>query len=69
MRETRSGMVHIMAGCFICDPDGKGRWFAKNALGVAARHHDSTGHPTWCEYGVVVNYGNPPDRQAEADDE
>lgn len=41
MRETSAGVVSVMAGCFICN-GGDAKWFARNALGVAARHHDAT---------------------------
>ncbi|KKL45291.1 hypothetical protein LCGC14_2357180, partial [marine sediment metagenome] len=33
------------------------KWEGKNALAVAARHHDSTGHTTWCEQTISVRYG------------
>jgi hypothetical protein len=32
-------------------------WFGPNAQGVAARHHDATGHATWCEVSLSVWYG------------
>lgn len=56
MRETSAGTVSIMAGCFVCN-NGDAQWFAKNALAVAARHHDATGHTTWCESVLSVRYG------------
>ncbi len=56
MREGWTGQVSIMAGCFNCHGD-KSVWEGKNALGVAARHHDATGHATWCERVLVTRYG------------
>lgn len=54
-RETRAGIVARMAGCFVCHAEAP--WHGKNALALAARHHDATGHPTWCEQVMVVRYG------------
>ena len=57
MRKTKSGVIHAAAGCRICHA-GNAHWFGKNALAVAARHHDTTGHPTWCEQAIIVRYGD-----------
>lgn len=43
----------VRAGCEQC---GK-RWDAPNAQGVAARHHDATGHKTWVEVEMHITYG------------
>ena len=32
-------------------------WTGSNAQGVSARHHDLTGHPTWCEVNLSIRYG------------
>lgn len=32
-------------------------WTGGNAQGVAARHHDATGHATWCDVYMGVRYG------------
>ena len=56
MRETRSGITHSMAGCHQCHGT-EAQWSGKNALAVAARHHDATGHTTWCEQVMSVRYG------------
>lgn len=46
-----------MGGCWVCQPDGSLMWQGKNAMAVAARHHDSTGHRTWAEQHLTVHYG------------
>jgi hypothetical protein len=35
-------------------------WNGKNAQGVAARHHDATGHQTWCDVYMSITYGEKP---------
>lgn len=45
-----------MSGCYQCG-GVDARWHGKNALALAARHHDSTGHTTWCEQVMSVRYG------------
>jgi len=60
MRDTRAGIISIMAGCWTCH-GSDAAWFERNAQAVAARHHDSTGHPTWCESVMRVSYGPTPD--------
>ena len=66
MRKTYSGVTHAMAGCFVCH-GGDAHWQSKNCMGVAARHHDATGHPTWVEQVISVRYGDkldaPPGEQ------
>ena len=56
MRETRAGIVHSMAGCRQCH-GSEAKWQSRNALAVAAKHHDATGHTTWCEQVMSVKYG------------
>lgn len=54
-RETRTGR-EVKAGCFTCHGNMSG-WTSKNAQGVAARHHDATGHPTLVEVSLCIYYG------------
>ena len=57
-RNSRNGWSSItscMAGCFDCGGDAK--WFGKNALAVAARHYDATGHHVWVEQVMATRYG------------
>lgn len=60
---------HVMAGCFTCHGT-EARWFGGNAQGVAARHHDATGHPTWCDVAMSIRYGREAadDRQIDIED-
>lgn len=46
----------VSAGCFHCSGYDV-RWVGNNAQGVAARHHDSTGHQTWVEVQMKIYYG------------
>ena len=57
MRETYVGR-DVQAGCFECY-GYDARWFGPNAQGVAARHHDATGHNTWADVVMTVRYGKP----------
>lgn len=59
MRETYAGIIHAQGGCFQCHGTTT-KWWGKNALAVAARHHDATGHSVWCEQVMSVRYGPPP---------
>ena len=47
---------HVQGGCFVCYGEDA-HWFAPNAQAVAARHHDATGHRTWCEVILSIEYG------------
>jgi len=64
MRETHAGIVQCMAGCRQCDGD-EPRWDGKNAMAVAARHHDATGHTTWVQQVLSVRYGPESETQLE----
>lgn len=55
MRKTYTSR-DVKAGCFECH-GGTAHWWAKNAQGVAARHHDATGHTTWVDVYLSVRYG------------
>lgn len=46
----------VKAGCFVCH-GGMAAWFGGNSQGVAARHHDATGHQTWSDVYMSVRYG------------
>lgn len=50
----------VRAGCYQCDGSNL-KWHGPNAQGVAARHHDATGHDTWVEVGLMIWYGEKPD--------
>ncbi len=53
-----SNVRDLKAGCFDCF-GSDAHWFGPNAQGVAAKHHDSTGHSTWVDVRMTVYYGNP----------
>jgi hypothetical protein len=59
----------VRAGCFICS-GSDARWFGGQAQGTAARHHDATGHATWCDVVMSVRYGTeaPDPRQIDIED-
>jgi hypothetical protein len=44
------------AGCFVCH-GSEAYWRGPNAQAVAARHHDSTKHATWCDVYMAIRYG------------
>ena len=46
----------VMAGCFTCS-GSEAKWRGGNAQGVAARHHDATGHVTWVDVYMSITYG------------
>lgn len=57
MSGRRYGVVRdVMAGCFECY-GSEAHWRGGNAQGVAARHHDATGHTTWCDVTMMIRYG------------
>lgn len=56
MRDTFTSR-DVRAGCFVCH-GSDAHWFGGNAQGVAARHHDATGHTTWSDVYLSVRYGN-----------
>ncbi len=56
-RKTLAGITSSLAGCIVCH-GGEAHWQSRNALAVAARHHDATGHPTWCEQVMSIKYGD-----------
>lgn len=48
----------LYGGCYQCHGD-EAHWFGVNTQGVAARHHDATGHTTWVEIAISIRYGEP----------
>ncbi len=46
----------MSAACVVCH-GYEPHWTGANAQALAARHHDSTGHRTWCEMRLFVTYG------------
>ncbi|OWR21776.1 Uncharacterised protein [Brevundimonas diminuta] len=46
----------VRAGCRTCHGD-QAHWLGRNALAMAAQHHDRTGHQTWCEQELRTVYG------------
>jgi hypothetical protein len=52
-RVMRSTVVEARGGCDRCPV----QWSGKNALALAARHHDKTRHPTWAEQTQRTHYG------------
>lgn len=55
-RPTSTGRT-LQAGCLVCY-DGNAQWTGPNAQGLAARHHDSTKHATWCDVVLSIRYGS-----------
>ena len=55
LRRTVSSRT-VMAGCFQCN-GSEAMWTSGNAMGVAARHHDATGHQTWVDQIIQTTYG------------
>jgi hypothetical protein len=58
-RKTRTSR-DVTAGCFVCGGDDA-MWTGPNAQGVAARHHDATGHETWVDVYMSIRYGDSPE--------
>ncbi|AOG03405.1 hypothetical protein [Bosea sp. RAC05] len=56
LRRTASSRT-VTAGCFQCN-GSMAIWTSGNAMGVAARHHDATGHETWVDQIIMTRYGS-----------
>jgi cytochrome c551/c552 len=54
----------LHGGCFVCHGDAA-KWFGPNAQGVAARHHDATGHQTWVDVCMMIRYGLSGNQQSQ----
>lgn len=52
-RPTRTGLLAVLAHCVNCEWEVESR----NGLGLAAQHHDRTGHEVQVEISRVVIYG------------
>lgn len=57
MSRDTSTSRDVTAGCFTCG-GCEAIWQGGQAQGTAARHHDATGHPTWCDVVMSVRYGS-----------
>jgi len=55
----------VHAGCLICN-DSDYIWHGPNTQGIAARHHDATGHTTWTDVVLIIQYGE--DEKNETND-
>lgn len=64
MRKTYTSRT-VVAGCFDCN-GSDAKWEGPHAQGVAARHHDATGHNTWADVYMSVQYGNHDDKEEPA---
>ena len=53
-RTQHTEVTSARGGCNRC---AGVHWTGKNALAQAARHHDSTNHPTWAEQTQRTEYG------------
>jgi hypothetical protein len=49
--------VHAQAYCLDCTF----KVYTRNSLGLAAQHHDRTGHEVHAEQGLRVVYGGTPE--------
>lgn len=69
MTRQKQQVRHVEAGCRTCHSD-RAHWTGANAQAVAARHHDGTGHPTWCRVSLSIAYGEETrdDRQIDIED-
>lgn len=56
MTRVKSTDRKIAAGCHTCHGTPP-HWTGPNAQGLAALHHDRTGHRTWCTIEQSITYG------------
>ena len=56
MTRTTDTTRHVRGGCFVCHGT-EAHWIGPHAHGIAARHHDKSGHATWCDVQLEVRYG------------
>jgi hypothetical protein len=56
----------VEAGCKVCFGAAP-KWKGNQALGTAARHHDSTGHQTWFVVVTTGLYGSGQTDDAQLD--
>lgn len=57
MARKTSVVRDVIAGCFQCK-GSEAIWHQPNAQGVAAMHHDATGHQTWVDVTMMIRYGD-----------
>lgn len=63
-----SGPVRTLrAGCTTCH-GAEAFWTGPNAQAVAARHHQTTGHATWCDLSVRYGAAAPDPRQTDLEE-
>lgn len=62
-RRLTTCLSDVSAGCFEC-PDKI--WITSAAQAMAARHHDHTGHATWCLINRTIRYGEAPKLDGES---
>ncbi len=53
LRETWTGVLEAFAECETCGQ----KFRSKNSLGLAAQHHDRTGHVVRASQTISVRYG------------
>lgn len=53
-RAMTSHVTGARGGCHRCSAS----WNGRNALALAAQHHDKTHHPTWAEVTQRTEYGS-----------
>lgn len=64
MSRQRATSTVQQSGCFVCyGSDAK--WTGSNAIAVAAKHHDATGHQTWADQVISIRYGAQAEAQKE----
>ena len=63
MKRLTYTSLDAIAGCFTCNGSDY-IWHSKNALAIAAKHHDKTRHPTWCDQNLSVRYGEKNETEA-----
>lgn len=56
MTRVTSTRRELQAGCYACHGTAA-HWTGPNAQALAARHHDTTDHPTWCNIQLAIVYG------------
>ena len=47
--------VSMRGACYVCHGT-EPHWQAKNTVGVAAKHNQTTGHETWVDIEISVTY-------------
>lgn len=65
---TRRTSTNVIAGCFVCG-GSDAMWTSANAMALAARHTDATGHATWADQSLSVRYtcSDAPNQRSQKD--